>query len=257
MPNMKRLAILILIIFFQSYAANASSDTPNKVPSVREQNNYYKTDNNKKNGNYTHNIPNERKVTTNINAIPHQIKNTDVIEIPQSNKNKSEDVWDILNRLSTIVIALFAVIQSFALIFQYSAMRKQVKELKASVEVARQTAQAAELNARAVIRMELPIIRIFPDHLTRTDRLQGENESFIGGAADGCRPTKFSALRICDFRNDGRTPAFPITLSLGWKITDVLPNIPIYTKSFKFKHSSVMNPNDDFVPSDYPSFVLS
>jgi hypothetical protein len=121
----------------------------------------------------------------------------------------------------SLVVAGCAIAQVIALIYQYCAMRDQVKHLKDSVVATEKAANAADRSANAVVRMESPVIRVFSPPLVAIS---------ISTSAQGV----FSQSLIVNglkFVNHGRTPAFPERLDTGWMVINKLPVTPAYTVS--------------------------
>jgi hypothetical protein len=121
-------------------------------------------------------------------------------------------------------------------------MRKSVVDAGAASQAAIIAAQAAELNARAAIGIELPIVRaVPPDALMHTEDLIGKDEPYSGGVDDG-PPTKYSAVPSIEFTNEGRTPAFLTRLSVGWAASKELPASPMFWRSDRLGHAAVLLP---------------
>lgn len=116
----------------------------------------------------------------------------------------------------------------------------QLRLMRANIRDGALTAKAAELNARAAVGIELPVIRFSPLDLGSTDRLiLNDNSPYGAGISDG-PPTKYSA--VGDFRvtNHGRTPAFPIAFAVGWSFADELPPEPTYIQRSVVNHAKVV-----------------
>ncbi len=111
--------------------------------------------------------------------------------------------------------------------------------------VTRKTANAAEMNARAVIGLEIPILRARLAELTSLREPMPEKGSFSGGI-DSYPPGKHSAVGHIEFINYGRTPAFPVKFDAGWMVSERLPAEPVYLKSCDIPHAAVIRPDDDY-----------
>lgn len=121
----------------------------------------------------------------------------------------------------------------------------QLRLMRATVEDTKLAANAAELNARAAIGIELPILRLAPQELVSTDKLIGPNEPYAGGVDDG-PPTKFSAVGGFHIKNYGRTPAFPYEIAVGWIVANSLPAAVQYTQRNRLNHAAVIKPDEEF-----------
>ena len=95
-------------------------------------------------------------------------------------------------------------------------------------KTARIAANAADLNARAAIALELPIIN------ART-----HNFGFGISQDDSGRFEYFSLVSF-DFNNLGNTRANPIELRWGWTVGDKLPTVPVYPLSKSFDMDVVL-----------------
>lgn len=107
----------------------------------------------------------------------------------------------------------------------------QSRETRRSIAVAERAADAAMLNARAAIGIELPFLRIDP-------------AKFGNGATRG----NDGSLRYCFYvaeiivSNSGRTKAIPITIEFGWTFGAELPPEPEYRWDSPFKVDAVIEP---------------
>lgn len=116
----------------------------------------------------------------------------------------------------------------------------QLRLMRANIKDGALVAKAAELNARASIGIELPVIRFSPLELGSTDHLiPNDNSPYGAGISDG-PPSKYSALGDFRVTNHGRTPAFPIAFAVGWAFTDVLPPEPTYIQRSVIDHAKVV-----------------
>jgi hypothetical protein len=83
------------------------------------------------------------------------------------------------------------------------------------------TANAAQRSANAVVRMESPIIRVFSPPLVSI---------FSSTSVEGISSQSLYVSGL-KFVNHGRTPAFPERLDTGWMVINKLPTTPVYTNS--------------------------
>lgn len=116
---------------------------------------------------------------------------------------------------------------------------------KKAADAAKKAANAAELSARAVISIELPIIRAKPAELVATNKSFKDGDRFLGGSITDSLPTKFSIVHFECCKNYGRSPAFPEMISVGWMVDATLPDQPQYLKSFVFNPASVIKPDPE------------
>ena len=94
---------------------------------------------------------------------------------------------------------------------------------KESADAARKAADAADLSAHAALGMELPIVRATrPADLLMLDKPVPVDKPYGGIVADHF-PSQYSAVSAIYFRNDGRTPAFPLQMQVGYRALEKLP----------------------------------
>lgn len=111
-------------------------------------------------------------------------------------------------------------------------------------------ADAADLSAKAVTIVEFPIIRtlwIGPTLLTvdyGLIDLGRTGEDYVGVVNDG-PPTKFSIIKEIEYRNYGRSPAFPIQMHIGYTAAKALPDIPVYKKTATSSPSSILKEREE------------
>jgi len=112
----------------------------------------------------------------------------------------------------------------------------------ASNSVALKAANAAELSAKAAIGIELPVIRALIAEIEHIDEPIVDGKPYATVNLDGA-PYRYSALTDIEFRNFGRTLAFPTKLDLGWRATLELPDQPKFDgKTIIVTHASVIEP---------------
>jgi hypothetical protein len=109
--------------------------------------------------------------------------------------------------------------------------------LLGTVEATSKAANAADLSARAAIAIELPVIRVRPEHFG-----WGRSQEQDGPRIDYC------AVGMLDFSNLGRTQAFPLEVQLGWFVGDKLPDTPTYTFSKSFPIGRIFEPDPQRTP---------
>lgn len=146
----------------------------------------------------------------------------------------------LLTTIFTGMSAGAALLQLVLFTWQLRLMRKSLEDTHASADAARLAAKAAELNARAAIGIELPILRVRPpDDIVQTDGPIDGNLPYGGTVNDGPL-TQFSAIGLLTVENHGRTPAFPTSISVGWQVAHGLAEAPSYRVTATLNHSAVI-----------------
>jgi hypothetical protein len=143
------------------------------------------------------------------------------------------------------LMALIALAQLIFFAWQLRLMRKSVDDASVAARAAASAAGSADLNARAAIGIELPVLRVIPPNLLLTDELLDHDGPYFGQVNDGV-PTRHSAVGNLEVRNDGRTPAVPVSISVGWTVTAKLPQSPTYRRTDFFGHASLVRPGETF-----------
>ena len=144
---------------------------------------------------------------------------------------KAADHWSVLlTALGTTAIAAF----TWTL---YKSSEKMWIETK-------KAAEAADLSAKAVTIVEFPIIRtgwVGPDLLAVGELISaGMSGESYGGVVNNGPPTEFSAISQIEYRNFGRSPAFPIRMFLGYAVVDKLPEKPVYKSKGRPAPNSIL-----------------
>ncbi|WP_439892494.1 hypothetical protein ACS7SF_08350 [Ralstonia sp. 25C] len=151
----------------------------------------------------------------------------------------------LLTTIFTGISASAALLQLVLFAWQLRLMRRSLEDTHASADAARVAARAAELNARAAIGIELPVLRVRPpDDIIQTDGLIDDDHAYGGTVNDGPL-TQFSAIGLLKVENHGRTPAFPNSISVGWQVAHELPETPNYKLTARLNHSVVVKPDDE------------
>jgi hypothetical protein len=132
--------------------------------------------------------------------------------------------------LYTLVLALFTALLAGVSAFQGVLLLRAEK-------TARIAANAADRSARAVIALQLPIIRMHPDKLGHGDA------QFAGGLkSEDCY---VSGVVIA---NLGTTKAFPLEILYGFTIGNELPPEPSYRYTERFLTNTIFEPNKSITP---------
>jgi hypothetical protein len=114
---------------------------------------------------------------------------------------------------------------------------------KESADAARKAADAADLSAHAALGMELPIVRATrPADLLMLDKPVPVDKPYGGIVADHF-PSQYSAVSAIYFRNDGRTPAFPLQMRVGYRaLGKIASGSPAYYRTILFEGDAIMKP---------------
>jgi hypothetical protein len=143
---------------------------------------------------------------------------------------------DQIDALSTLLIAVFTVVLAASTVFLWLATRR----------VARATvvaADAANLTARAAVGLELPIVRAVGPELFDLNEPIADEGPYVAGNEDGPAPGPYNVISTITFRNDGRTPAFPMRVGIAHTLSKTLPAVPVY--------SLIMDvPTDQIIPNN-------
>jgi hypothetical protein len=170
-------------------------------------------------------------------AVSAPIKQAPKIAVPTSDDTNVRYTMYFTGGLLVV-----AILQAGFFVWQLWLMRTTVRDTHLA-------AKAAELNARAAVGIELPILRVLLPDLLGTDKPVPADGPYGGWVNDG-PPTKFSAVGMLDIHNHGRTPAFPSEIIAGWLVAHVLPPTPLYIHRKQFPHAAVIKPGDDEYDSD-------
>lgn len=152
------------------------------------------------------------------------------------------------NRVSAKATVLIAVIGGLQLIlfgWQLQLMRRTVSGAAESSRLAQVAAEAASLNARAAVGIELPILTAEIFGLLAVSRPFDPFDPPGGTVNDGF-PGRYSGAGPISFKNNGRTPAFLESIELGWSVTDSLPPVPKYDVVVPLEHFSIIRPEETF-----------
>jgi hypothetical protein len=154
----------------------------------------------------------EQQTASPKNSCPTSI-GFEITKIRASIHNNRDDITAV----STFAIAVFTIILGVFTV-----------RLAKSNRIA---ANAADLNARAAIAIELPIIQIAADKVG------------FGTATENDRRFDYFWVSELIFSNLGRTKAFPIEIQCGWTEGGSLPKVPRYTYTKQFQIGVIFEPN--------------
>lgn len=158
-------------------------------------------------------------------------------EIEDKASNEKHRVDDAQNNRLIMVFTGGTMVVGF---LQLGLFFWQLRLMRSTIQDAAIAARAAELNARAAVGIELPIIRFTPLELASTDALiPADGAPYAAAITDG-PPTRFSALGDFRVTNYGRTPAFPVEFAVGWAVAAVLQSEPVYSQRDRVNHAKVV-----------------
>jgi hypothetical protein len=134
----------------------------------------------------------------------------------------------VLFQVDRYGVLLTAVFTGFIAWFTWT-LRQSTEKMWIETKKA---ADAADLSAKAVTIVEFPIIRtawIGPDLLSVGGLIElGMSGESYGGVVNDGPPTEFSVVSEIEYRNHGRSPAFPIHMFIGYAVVKKLPDIPAF-----------------------------
>jgi hypothetical protein len=126
-----------------------------------------------------------------------------------------------ITAISTVVIAIFTTVLG---LFTVSLAKST-----------RLAADAADLSAKAVIALELPLIRA-----------HAQTPSYGGITPPGAtKPRPTASVNQVFFINRGRTRAFPIEIQIGSTFGQELPKRPVYKYTKPSKLNAILEPEAD------------
>jgi len=137
----------------------------------------------------------------------------------------------LVTALASIIVAWFTVTLATATADLRDAADQQKIDTRKSLEIAAKAADAADLNARAALRLQMPVIKYVVPELVAMNRPE---EAGRGGTIWNAAPTRYSRITQIQAINIGVAPAYPVELALGWRVVATLPENPTY----RFKTAS-------------------
>ena len=149
-----------------------------------------------------------------------------------------------LTALFTIVLAVSTIGLWLSTRALWRASERQVEVARQSAEAALRAAEAAELNAKAAIGIELPVLRAEAPELLNVEAPAPDAGSCEGSRVD-LVPGRYSTVRRIAVRNHGRTPAFPSHLKVGWYVGRQLPLFPAYKHERALSGQETIEGEDD------------
>jgi hypothetical protein len=141
---------------------------------------------------------------------------------------EQEGLWDWLTHDAAGFFTLFLFLAAGGQIYLFFV---QLNLIRDSLTPAKDAAKAADLNARAVIALQLPLIQIQPSSLG------------YGSHSDGQGQTENCSVHFIEIVNQGSSRAFPKEVLYGWTVGNTLPAEPAYQFIDKFPLGSRIEPN--------------
>lgn len=167
-------------------------------------------------------------------------------------EGQKEGKWysTFLNHAPDWFVAIFTGLLVYVTYRLVKSTNKLWEAGERQIAIAKQAADAATLSAKAAIGMELPIIRTHGNvGLIRIkDNLEQSDFPKIfrsGGVYSTGTPGKNNILVGIDFKNHGRTTAFPTKIDVGWIVEATIPPEPNYFVSAVFPPTAIIKEGDD------------
>jgi len=183
-----------------------------------------------------------------------------VVEVKENETETTARVAETQHRKQELINSRYTMYFTGAAmlvaLFQLGFFYWQLRLMRSSVRDTELAARAAELNAKAAIGIELPVLRVMLPDLATTAELIGTNEPYAGTVNDG-PPEKYSAIGLFVIKNFGRTPAFPEEIGVGWSVASTLPEMPNYRHRSRLPHASVIKADEEFMADVHYGIELS
>ncbi len=182
-----------------------------------------------------------------VKAIPTDKSETEKANETRESQEKASTDWWLM--VFTGAVAIFTAALVGATYFLYRTGEKQIgligeiserqaKEMQAQLAIAKGASDAAMLQAKAAIAVELPSLRLVSPTLTGPTRPDGTR--LIPGGTDLPEWCCF----ICSLENAGRTQAELIMYSIEWDVVPVLVGDPEYKVAFPISPDTVIKQSE-------------
>lgn len=213
---MKKIIILLYLLLFLLVGIRVYSQEPTPTPSITsyQQQSPPKGVDNKSNNNQQY-----TKNSISINKIQNPPKDQQKTNSNRGNQNdkSSNDGWiTTAAGLATVAIAIFALVQIIVMWAQYSALNKQVVELRKSVNVTKEAVDAAQKSADSLSRVERAYL------FARVEGVVGKDAQPVYG--DRGFTGNFTINANILLSNHGKTPA--VITSVGVAFSPQSPELP-------------------------------
>ena len=167
---------------------------------------------------------------------------------PEKAKREAEKETDKSNA-DWWIVKLTGVLAAIGF-FQLLVFGYQAKLLRETVTATREIGESA-------LAFELPVVRsskIGPEILS-VDDLPAAHGPYAGSVNDGLITTN-SVISGVGFKNFGRTPAFPLAISLGYCVGE-LPTTPKYSETVRCAADTAIEPLNDTEIETHFGFALT
>ena len=143
----------------------------------------------------------------------------------------ANDYGVAITALATVFVAAFTGTLWWASAGQYDLLKQQIA-------VAKESADAANLSAKAAVAVELPIIVLCMIQLLKQTNPSVQVVGY---------PDAVSTLRF-NFKNFGRTAGELITMCAEWSVAERLPDAPNYKSNYPFIPGAMIEPQKMLPP---------
>jgi hypothetical protein len=144
-----------------------------------------------------------------------------------------------------LLVLFNGILAAFTVRLFYAAA-DQSSDVRASVAVAQKGADAADLSAKAALRVEQPILTARPPLLVGIKGPMPTDRTY-GGVSLASLPDQNCVLSTLTFVNHGRTPAILSSLHVGYLIGRE-NHRPRYSRTIHFRDGAIISPNREPFP---------
>jgi hypothetical protein len=162
-------------------------------------------------------------------------------EAEQDAKDRAEKAAnDQAIRQTNRNLVVIGCLQLAVFVGQLVVFGYQAAKLRRSIVAAERAARASVLQANALVHSELAVVRV------REIRIKPHNQPDISSGP----PPEDTEISV-KFFNYGRTPAFPLRISLGTAVVDALTGEPKYTWIREYGPGEVLAEDREFLVEGY------
>lgn len=121
----------------------------------------------------------------------------------------------------------------------------QASQTRSALAIARISADAATLSAKAAIGIELPVLGLDSPELGHLEKPIPEG---VGYAVITLKefPGRYSIIPWMKIHNAGRTPAFLKELAVGWEISSEQPKSPAFKRTYPYSAGEMVKERGDY-----------
>lgn len=149
------------------------------------------------------------------------------------NSDSNQQGWNLTGWKPESVVDRYALVLALATFGLFISTTGLWIFTRRAIQGEEKAARAAALHARAVVALQLPILRADPAHPKTPD------DTPISGERQFIRDCLVVGIT---FRNDGMTTAAPLSLRHGWCVIDTLPALPVYTRRRQLRPTEAIPP---------------